>query len=463
MSKHAYLNPAWFEPGGYGNSPFDREMRPEWLARDTPKAISAAFRALLAEDAERMEFAAGDTVRLEDFPTNRYREHVGKHCLFKFHQGQDLAAVVIDGKIWSWELKHLTLVRKAAPVAEVQPEPLVHVDLSSQPDVTRAVQLDEHGNVLQEVTIEQLAQLGIVTKPTPPALQVGDIVRLERYEHGEGVPWINCIDEPYIGKEYAIARFAKSGNLLVGDTVWPASACTLIRRAGEAAPADAKDAKIAELRESLERTKLALNTTREQRDKFWSQRDAARAELARLKNECSDQQSYVLDLESAIARKDTRIKVLEVANDSLTQYSSNLTAERDALQASLRDEQAKRASIEAELAACRESRDALRALIAQDVEVAPEPPAHAVGQQPVHVGVRSGRGKGMSWKETTHNGWIILAPIGRDFNSDKVFIPCKGYRDVPKLYATKGAANKNKQRGEKVVRATITTEWEDVT
>lgn len=88
-----------------------------------------------------------------------------------------------------------------------------------------------------------------------------------------------------------------------------------------------------------------------------------RAELARLKNECSDQQSYVLDLESAIARKDTRIKVLEVANDSLTQYSSILTAERDALQASLRDEQAKRASIEAELAACRESRDYLRARI----------------------------------------------------------------------------------------------------
>lgn len=95
---------------------------------------------------------------------------------------------------------------------------------------------------------------------------------------------------------------------------------------------DAKDAEIAELRESLERTKLALNTTRQQRDNFWSQRDAARAELARLKNECSDQQSYVLDLESAIARKDTRIKVLEVANDSLTQYSSNLTTKRDALQ-----------------------------------------------------------------------------------------------------------------------------------
>lgn len=96
---------------------------------------------------------------------------------------------------------------------------------------------------------------------------------------------------------------------------------------------DAKDAEIAELRESLERSRLALNTTRQQRDQFWSQRDAARAEVERLKNECSDQQSYVLDLESAIARKDTRIKVLEVANDSLTQYSSILTAERDALRA----------------------------------------------------------------------------------------------------------------------------------
>lgn len=94
-----------------------------------------------------------------------------------------------------------------------------------------------------------------------------------------------------------------------------------------------------------------------------------RAEVERLKSECSEQQRYVLDLESAISRKETRIKVLEVANDSLTQYSSNLTAERDALQASLRDEQAKRASIEAELAACRESRDALQARIDAGVRV----------------------------------------------------------------------------------------------
>lgn len=84
---------------------------------------------------------------------------------------------------------------------------------------------------------------------------------------------------------------------------------------------------IYQLRESLERSRQAVNTTREQRDRFWSQRDAARAEVERL------------------------------------------TVERDSLQACLLNEQAKRESIEAELAACRQIRNALQARIDAGVRV----------------------------------------------------------------------------------------------
>lgn len=82
------------------------------------------------------------------------------------------------------------------------------------------------------------------------------------------------------------------GNAL---TITRISAAFRALLAGEAVPvdADAKDAEIAELRESLERSRLALNTTRQQRDQFWSQRDAARAELERWKSRAdAHEQNY---------------------------------------------------------------------------------------------------------------------------------------------------------------------------
>lgn len=252
MNKHVHLNPAWFEPGADGESPFVSAYYAEELQNEpVGDSISAAFRALIAQD--------------------------------------------------------------------------------------------EQANIRDAELFEQQ-----VLNDEPPALQVGDVVRLEAVDVlPKGFAWVDAMLNG--STQTVIGIDSEKDSVFVDDNgpfCWPRSALTLVRRAGEPAPVEAAglihdrkiaeeqvEAKDAELRESLDRTKLALNTTRQQRDQFWSQRDAARAEVERLKNECSDQQSYVLDLESAIARKDTRIKVLEVANDSLTQYSSNLTAERDALQA----------------------------------------------------------------------------------------------------------------------------------
>ena len=115
---------------------------------------------------------------------------------------------------------------------------------------------EEQQNILDAELFEQQAINDSPPAHKPPALQVGDVVRLERYENWrEGVPWINCSDHPRIGKECAITGIAEAGRLLVDDTIWPRSAVTLIRRGGEAAPvdADAKDAEIAELRAEVER------------------------------------------------------------------------------------------------------------------------------------------------------------------------------------------------------------------
>lgn len=184
-----------------------------------------------------------------------------------------------------------------------------------------------------------------------PALQVGDVVRLERYESNpNGLSWFES-EAHLIGTEKEITHIYADGTawLSVG-TSWPVSACTLVRRAGDVDKDDeiarlqselhARNDEIVGLRAELENVTATMSLfqgmrdqSREYAEQYQSERDAARAEVERLKSECSEQQRYVLDLESAITRKETRIKVLEVANDSLTQYSSNLTAERDALQA----------------------------------------------------------------------------------------------------------------------------------
>lgn len=70
----------------------------------------------------------------------------------------------------------------------------------------------------------------------------------------------------------------------------------------------------------------------------------------------------------------------------------------------------------------------------------------------------------MSGKQTTHTGWIILAPMGKDFNGKRVWIPETHpiTYPAPVMYPTKAEAMKYRLRGKKVVRATVTTEWEDI-
>lgn len=96
---------------------------------------------------------------------------------------------------------------------------------------------------------------------------------------------------------------------------------------------DAKDAEIAELRESLERTKLALNTTREQRDNFWSQRDAARAEVERLQGELRHCNHMNRDLTAEVDRWKSRADAHEQNYNAMLRRVDEVAAERDDLQA----------------------------------------------------------------------------------------------------------------------------------
>ena len=159
MEKHVGLNPAWFEPGPDGVSPFDREMQKARLhCTSKGHAISAAFRALIAQDAAQ----------------------------------------------------------------------------------------------------------------EPPALQVGDVVRLERFDGGHNDERIGYVGEV---KEYFGTHKGRVC-VVVGNYIHPVSALTLIRRAGETAPVD-KDAEIARLTAERDALRKGHAEAKAQRDKFWSQRDAA--------------------------------------------------------------------------------------------------------------------------------------------------------------------------------------------
>lgn len=67
------------------------------------------------------------------------------------------------------------------------------------------------------------------------------------------------------------------------------------------------------------------------------------------------------------------------------------------------------------------------------------------------------------WREKTDKGWIILEPMGKDFNGKQVLLPyTPAVTDpLPRLYPTKSDAMTYKCKRDKVVRATVTTEWED--
>lgn len=99
----------------------------------------------------------------------------------------------------------------------------------------------------------------------PPALRVGDVVRLEDVPDAT---WMkhNLSVIGHIGKIYRIDSYngEEIRAAIEPDYYWPVSALTLVRRAGEAVPVDkdAKDAEIAELRAEVERWKSIADALR---------------------------------------------------------------------------------------------------------------------------------------------------------------------------------------------------------
>ena len=166
---------------------------------------------------------------------------------------------------------------RALLAEDEQAAPVVNVDLSSQPDVTRAVQLDDDGNVLQEVTVTHdggqvfSVQAAPVELPALVAAGVND-KHADEAEHVEN----------YVAKAM-----------------------------------NSKDDEITGLRAEVERLTAELRT-------------------------CADERMAA-----------------EIEGDA----ADVIRIECDVLQAYFLDEQVKCASIESELVACRESRDALQARI----------------------------------------------------------------------------------------------------
>jgi hypothetical protein len=127
MEKHVGLNPAWFEPGPDGVSPFEREMQKEWRTTNIPKGISAAFRALMS--AEPPALQVGDVVRLDACPERE--GHAETHlfvgrvdAIEKMADTWDIQAPcawftipqsTTGEGIW-WPVSALTLIRRAGEV-----------------------------------------------------------------------------------------------------------------------------------------------------------------------------------------------------------------------------------------------------------------------------------------------------------------------------------------------------------
>lgn len=221
----------WFEPGPDGESPFEREY---YNHRESGtiagNAIAAAFRALLAGEDE-------------------------------------------------------------------QATPVVHVDLASQPDVARAVHLDERGNVLQEVTVTHDGGQVFSVQPAPVEFAIGDVVRLEPWDYSYSPEVLRAT---WTGEQARIIEapeghdWNRDGHIHVellvhkgcSHATWPVSALTLIRRAGEATPADAKDAEIARLTAEVERWKFCVDAHEQNYramlrrvDEVAAERDALRARI----------------------------------------------------------------------------------------------------------------------------------------------------------------------------------------
>lgn len=127
MEKHVPFNPAWFEPGADGKSPFSKLFRKSFdEGMLVSESISAAFRALIAQDAAQEvtppALQVGDVVRLEAWDDGS-QPPVG-------HEGE-IYRFDVDGRVgvephWLWPADRLTLVRRAEEPAPVDADERDH-------------------------------------------------------------------------------------------------------------------------------------------------------------------------------------------------------------------------------------------------------------------------------------------------------------------------------------------------
>jgi len=93
---------------------------------------------------------------------------------------------------------------------------------------------DYNGSLGESISDAFRALIAQDAAKEPPALAVGDVVRLERYESNpNGLSWFES-EAHLIGTEEKISRIYEDGTVWLSvGTSWPVSACTLVRRAGE--------------------------------------------------------------------------------------------------------------------------------------------------------------------------------------------------------------------------------------
>lgn len=164
----------------------------------------------------------------------------------------------------------------------------------------------------------------------PPALAVGDVVRLERYESGrDGYEFFKS-EAHLVGTEHTISKIYENVGVKVANTYWPLSALTLVRRAGEPALVDkcSKDAEI-------ERLTSSLNALTASYDEIIALNDARNDEIARLTHELHARNDEIVGLRAEVERLKSEKHACNcsVQLEEMKMHYAAATARADALQA----------------------------------------------------------------------------------------------------------------------------------
>lgn len=217
----------------------------------------------------------------------------------------------------------------------------------------------------------------------PPALQVGDVVRLERYLGGEaGLAW-TITDEYLVGRELPIESFSVYCNdrVRIGGTAWPVSALTLVRRAGEPAPVEDDDRKsgteiaamasqeIDSMQSTIDKLLADMHAKDAEITRLTAERDAM---FNRLESRTLDRNMYALrctDKDEEIARLTDELHARNDEIVGLRAEVDRLTAERNTLELNLDIAQRQLEEMKMHYAAATARADALQARIDAGVPV----------------------------------------------------------------------------------------------